>query len=290
MLGSSTHGYGVTRNTSAKCHQHPVHWGDWGTSGVDYRYPLINSVNNYTDRDTSPAWQAVVYGKSYLGSSSSCLVRGTDYGRNIGDAQYIWGLVPSVSTIAVAMAPRNAAVDHAHVINRWELFINGQYVMPMTSLFCGSGHTAIMGTTVKAYEVSSATQVGVKMSGVRVDSSSELGGSNASSILGRVAMKGVVPRPVPVVEASMLEMGAEGGEVALAVSSMLSEPVYAVNDTMCVHDASSVWCTQSAGQIFSGGEITLNIAANTAGKPREVWVFVGHHYAQAAVVKITQLG
>ena len=35
--------------------------------------------------------------------------------------------------------------------------------------------------------------------------------------------------------------------------------------------------------------LTLTLAPNTTGQPRQVWAFVGHHYAQAAVVKINQL-
>ncbi|QWP48766.1 hypothetical protein J5W78_00330 [Akkermansia massiliensis] len=31
---------------------------------------------------------------------------------------------------------------------------------------------------------------------------------------------------------------------------------------------------------------TLTLAPNTTGQPRQVWVFVGHHYAQTAVVEI----
>jgi hypothetical protein len=38
-----------------------------------------------------------------------------------------------------------------------------------------------------------------------------------------------------------------------------------------------------------GGQITLTLAPNTTGQPRQVWAFVGHHYAQASVVKINQL-
>lgn len=106
----------------------------------------------------------------------------------------------------------------------------------------------------------------------------------------RVVMRDATVKPVPEVTASALEVGAEGGEVTLTVSSTLAEAVYAINDTMCGHDPAAVWCSQSAEQIpAGGGQITLTLAPNTTGQPRQVWVFVGHHYAQTAVVEINQL-
>ena len=66
--------------------------------------------------------------------------------------------------------------------------------------------------------------------------------------------------------------------------------MYVINDTMCGHDPSAVWCSQSTEQIpAGGGEVTLTLAANTTGQLRQVWAFVGHHYAQSAVIKINQL-
>ena len=46
-------------------------------------------------------------------------------------------------------------------------------------------------------------------------------------------MRDATVKPVPEVTASALEVGAEGGEVTLTVSSTLAEAVYAINDTMC---------------------------------------------------------
>ena len=291
MLGSTTHGYGCTTNPSSPCYAHPIHWCNYDHAGTgqDYRFPLLNSVNNYNGYDMTPAWQATLYGKSYLGSSASCLIRGTDYGRGNGEARYVWALVPNATYLAVAMAPRHAA-DHPYVENRWELFVDGQYVMPMTARFCGGGHTAVLSATVKAHEVASAQETGLRMAGMRVNTGSLPGSTAARDILGKVVMDGVAIKPVPEVTASALEVGAEGGEVTLTVSSTLAEAVYAINDTMCGHDPAAVWCSQSAEQIpAGGGQITLTLAPNTTGQPRQVWVFVGHHYAQTAVVEINQL-
>lgn len=289
LLGSTSQGYSSTTNPAAPCYAHPIHWADYNLDAADYRYPLLNAVNNYTSRDMAPAWQVTIYPTGYLGSTTSCLIRGTDYGRAVGDQLYMWALVPKITYVAVAMAPR-AAGDHQNVMNRWELFIDGNYVMPMTSLFCGSGHTACVTVKAKAHEASSTLQVGLRMGGMRIDAAPALGVNDVRSIMGRVVMDGVTAKPVPDVTASALDVPAAGGEVTLTVSSTLSEAVYILNDTMCGHDPAAVWCTQSSEQTpAGGGQITLTVAPNTTGQPRQVWAFVGHHYAQAAVIKINQL-
>ena len=133
-------------------------------------------------------------------------------------------------------------------------------------------------------------QVGLRMGGMRIDTAPALGVNDVWPIMERVVMRDATVKPVPEVTASALEVGAEGGEVTLTVSSTLAEAVYAINDTMCGHDPAAVWCSQSAEQIpAGGGQITLTLAPNTTGQPRQVWVFVGHHYAQTAVVEINQL-
>lgn len=293
LLGSTSQGYSSTTNPAAPCYAHPIHWADYNLDAADYRYPLLNAVNNYTSRDMAPAWQVTIYPTGYLGSTASRLIRGTDYGRDVGDQLYMWALVPEriyeTTCVAVAMAPR-AAGDHKNVMNRWELFVDGNYVMPMTSLFCGSGHTACVTAKVKAHELSSTLQVGLRMGGMRIDAAPALGVNDVRSIMGRVVMDGVTAKPMPAVTASALDVPAAGGEVTLTVSSTLAEAVYAINDTMCGHDPAAVWCSQSAEQIpAGGGQITLTLAPNTTGQPRQVWVFVGHHYAQTAVVEINQL-
>lgn len=289
LLGSTSQGYASSTIPAEPCYAHPIHWIDYNHDGADYRYPLLNATNNYTSRDMAPAWQVTIYPTGYLGSTTSCLIRGTDYGRDIGDQLYMWALVPKITYIAVAMAPR-AATDHRNAMNKWELFIDGNYVMPMTSLFCGSGHTACITAKAKAHEASSTLQVGLRMGGMRIDSAPALGVNDVRSIMGRVVMDGATTKPVPEVTASALEVPAAGGEVTLAVSSTLSEAVYILNDTMCGHDPAAVWCTQSSEQIpAGGGQITLTVAPNATGQPRQVWAFVGHHYAQAAVIKINQL-
>lgn len=289
LLGSTSQGYSSTTNPAAACYAHPIHWIDYNHAGADYRYPLLNATNNYTSRDMTPAWQVTTYPAGYLGSTASCLIRGTDYGRAVGDQLYMWALVPKITYVAVAMAPR-AAADHNNTMNRWELFVDGNYVMPMTSLFCGSGHTACITAKAKAHEASSTLQVGLRMGGMRIDAAPALGVNDVRSIMGRVVMDGVTAKPVPAVTASALDVPAAGGEVTLTVSSTLSEAVYILNDTMCGHDPAAVWCTQSSEQIpAGGGQITLTVAPNTTGQPRQVWAFVGHHYAQTAVIKINQL-
>ena len=289
LLGSTSQGYSSTTNPAAACYAHPIHWIDYNHAGADYRYPLLHVTNNYTSRDMAPAWQVTTYPAGYLGSTTSCLIRGTDYGRDVGDQLYMWALVPKITYVAVAMAPR-AAGDHQNVMNRWELFVDGNYVMPMTSLFCGSGHTACVTVKAKAHELSSTLQVGLRMGGMRIDAAPALGVNDVRSIMGRVVMDGVTAKPMPAVTASALDVPVEGGEVTLTVSSTLSEAVYILNDTMCGHDPAAVWCMQSSEQTpAGGGQITLTLAPNTTGQPRQVWAFVGHHYAQAAVVKINQL-
>lgn len=289
MHGSTSQGYSSETNPSAACYAHPIHWCDHNLAGADYRYPLLNAVNNYTGRDMAPAWQVTVYPKDYLGSSTSCLLRGTDYGRDVGDQQYMWALVPGVTYLSVAMTPRQSA-DHRNVMNRWSLFVDSKYVMSMTSLFCGSGHTASVAVKAKAHEVSSTLQVGMRMGGMRIDATPALGVTNVWSIMERVVMQGATVKPVSTVDASSLEIPAAGGEVTLTVSSTLAEDIYVINDTMCGHDPAAVWCSQSTEQIpAGGGEVTLTLAPNTTGQPRQVWAFVGHHYAQAAVIKINQL-
>lgn len=290
ILGSTSQGYATTTSSAASCYSHPIHWADYQLAGADYRYPLDNAVNNLSDRPMVAAWQVTTYGKSYLGSSTSCLIRGTHYGPNIGESFYIWALTPSFSYIAVAMTPAHHEVDGRNVTNRWLLMIDGKYVMPMTSLYWGAGNTACLTTKVKAHEVRSACQVGLRMGGMRIDNNPALGITATMPVMERVVMKDATVKPVPEVEASALEVPAAGGEVTLQASSSLKEALYVANDTMCGHDPATVWCSQSTEQILAGdGQVVLTLAANATGQPRQVWVFVGHHYAQAAVVKINQL-
>ena len=289
-LGTTGQGYSFETNKTSQCYAHPVHWNNSSSAlWTDYRLPYYHSVNSSSAKDPCPGFQVTIYGKNYLGSQSSCLVRGTDYGREAENTQYIWALVPKVANLVVAMAPRDAENDHAYVMNRWELFVNGSYVMPMTAGFCGTGHTACVQETVKAHEVSSAVRVGLRMQGVLVNQGRLPGSETALNQLGAVIQDDVTARPVPVVEASALEVDAGGGEVALSISSPLNEAVYVLNDTMCGHDSTAVWCSQSAESTEAGGgEIVLTLAANESGEARQVWAFVGHHYAQAAVIKINQ--
>ena len=289
LLGSTAQGYSSATNPAADCYAHPIHWVDYAWDNANYRYPLINSVNGATSRDMTPAWQVTIYPKGYLGSSTSCLLRGTDYGRDVGDQQYMWALAPSVTYLSVAITPRQSA-DHANVENRWEMFVDGHYVMPMTSLFCGSGNTACITAKAKAHEVSSTYQVGLRMGGMRIDAAPALGVTDVWPIMERVVMRDATVKPVPDVTASALEVPAAGGEVTLTVSSTLAEAIYVINDTMCGHDPAAVWCSQSAEQIpAGGGQVVLTLTPNTTGQPRQAWAFVGHHYAQTAVVEINQL-
>jgi len=289
-LGTTGQGYSFETNKTSQCYAHPVHWNNSSSAlWTDYRLPYYHSANSSSAKDPCPGFQVTIYGKNYLGSQSSCLVRGTDYGREAENTQYIWALVPKVANLVVAMAPRDAENDHTYVMNRWELFVNGSYVMPMTAGFCGTGHTACVQETVKAHEVSSAVRVGLRMQGVLVNQGRLPGSETALNQLGAVIQDDVTARPVPVVEASALEVDAGGGEVALSISSPLNEAVYVLNDTMCGHDSTAVWCSQSAESTEAGGgEVVLTLAANESGEARQVWAFVGHHYAQAAVIKINQ--
>lgn len=289
LLGSTSQGYSTTTNPAADCYSHPIHWIDNQRDGADYRYPLVNAVNGLTAGDMTPAWQVTAYPQGYLGSSASCLIRGVHYGPTRGESHYIWALVPGITYLTVALAPAHPEID-GNVANRWELFINNNYVMPMTSIFWGAGNTAAITAKVKAHDVGGTYRVGLRMGGMRIDTAPALGVRDVWSIMERVAMDGATVKPVPEVTASVLEVPAEGGEVTLAVSSTLPEALYVLNDTMCGHDAAAVWCTQSTEEIpAGGGQVILTLAPNTTGKARQVWAFVGHHYAQASVVEINQL-
>ena len=156
MLGSTSHGYGSENNSNSECYNHSIHWAT--SNMTSYRYPYTNSINKNNARDSLPAYQITTYGKEYLGSSSSCLVRGTHYGAPVDQSEYVWTLVPSLSRIAVAMAPRSSQ-DYRDTMNRWELWINGNYVMPMTAEFYGLGHTCAISTAVKAHEVTATRQL-----------------------------------------------------------------------------------------------------------------------------------
>lgn len=87
---------------------------------------------------------------------------------------------------------------------------------------------------------------------MRVDNRNKLGGKSAIEILSQVVMSGVTPKPIPVVEASTLDVPAAGGDVILTVSSVLAEDIYILNDTMCGHDPAAVWCRQSTEQVREG--------------------------------------
>jgi len=190
--------------------------------------------------------------------------------------------------MVLTMTPPNP--DDQEIYNRWALFVDKQYVMDMASSFWGSGNTACLTTKFKAHEVSGTYQAGLRMGGMRIDNAPSLGITNSWVLMKDTVMEGVTPKPVPEVTASAQEVPASGGEVTLTASSTLSEAIYVLNDTMCGHDPAAVWCTQSSEEIGSGGgQVVLTLAANTTGQPRQVWAFVGHHYAEAAVVEINQL-
>ena len=224
----------------------------------------------------------------YLGSNKSALIRGTFYGPLKVDSHYVWALAPAFTYVSAAMTPPNP--DDQEIYNRWALFVDKQYVMDMASSFWGAGNTACLTTKFKAHEVSGTYQAGLRMGGIRIDNAPSLGITNSWVLMKDTVMEGVTPKPVPEVTASAQEVPASGGDVTLTASSVLSEAIYVLNDTMCGHDPAAVWCTQSSEEIGSGGgQVVLTLAANTTGPPRPVWAFGGHHYAEAAVVEINQL-
>lgn len=197
-------------------------------------------------------------------------------------------MAPAFTYVSAAIEPPNP--DDQEIYNRWALFVDKQYVMDMASSFWGAGNTACLTTKFKAHEVSGTYQAGLRMGGMRIDNAPSLGITNSWVLMKDTVMEGVTPKPVPEVTASAQEVPASGGEVTLTASSTLSEAIYVLNDTMCGHDPAAVWCTQSSEEIGSGGgQVVLTLAANTTGQPRQVWAFVGHHYAEAAVVEINQL-
>ena len=65
-----------------------------------------------------------------------------------------------------------------------------------------------------------------RMGGMRIDTAPALGVNDVWPIMERVVMRAATVKPVPEVTASALEVGAEGGEVTLTVSSTLAEAVY----------------------------------------------------------------
>lgn len=288
LLGSTAQGYATTADPLASCYAHPVHWVDYAWDNANYRYPQNNTVNGARGGDNVPAYQITTYPMGYLGSNKSALIRGTFYGPLKVDSHYVWALAPAFTYISAAMTPPNP--DDQEIYNRWALFVDKQYVMDMASSFWGAGNTACLTTKFKAHEVSGTYQAGLRMGGMRIDNAPSLGITNSWGLMKDTVMEGVTPKPVPEVTASAQEVPASGGEVTLTVSSTLSEAIYVLNDTMCGHDPAAVWCTQSSEEIGSGGgQVVLTLAANTTGQPRQVWAFVGHHYAEAAVVEINQL-
>ena len=288
LLGSTAQGYATTVDPLASCYSHPVHWVDYAWDNANYRYPQNNTVNGARGGDNVPAYQITTYPMGYLGSNKSALIRGTFYGPLKVDSHYVWALAPAFTYVSAAMTPPNP--DDQEIYNRWALFVDKQYVMDMASSFWGAGNTACLTTKFKAHEVSGTYQAGLRMGGMRIDNAPSLGITNSWVLMKDTVMEGVTPKPVPEVTASAQEVPASGGEVTLTASSTLSEAIYVLNDTMCGHDPAAVWCTQSSEEIGSGGgQVVLTLAANTTGQPRQVWAFVGHHYAQASVVKINQL-
>lgn len=288
LLGSTAQGYATTTDPLASCYAHPVHWVDYAWDNANYRYPQNNTVNGARGGDNVPAYQITTYPMGYLGSNKSALIRGTFYGPLKVDSHYVWALAPAFTYVSAAMTPPNP--DDQEIYNRWALFVDKQYVMDMASSFWGAGNTACLTTKFKAHEVSGTYQAGLRMGGIRIDNAPSLGITNSWVLMKDTVMEGVTPKPVPEVTASAQEVPASGGEVTLTVSSTLSEAIYVLNDTMCGHDPAAVWCTQSSEEIGSGGgQVVLTLAANTTGQPRQVWAFVGHHYAEAAVVEINQL-
>lgn len=288
LLGSTAQGYATTVDPLASCYSHPVHWVDYAWDNANYRYPQNNTVNGARGDDNVPAYQITTYPMGYLGSNKSALIRGTFYGPLKVDSHYVWALAPAFTYVSAAMTPPNP--DDQEIYNRWALFVDKQYVMDMASSFWGAGNTACLTTKFKAHEVSGTYQAGLRMGGMRIDNAPSLGITNSWVLMKDTVMEGVTPKPVPEVTASAQEVPASGGEVTLTASSTLSEAIYVLNDTMCGHDPAAVWCTQSSEEIGSGGgQVVLTLAANTTGQPRQVWAFVGHHYAEAAVVEINQL-
>lgn len=288
LLGSTAQGYATTVDPLASCYSHPVHWVDYAWDNANYRYPQNNTVNGARGGDNVPAYQITTYPMGYLGSNKSALIRGTFYGPLKVDSHYVWALAPAFTYVSAAMTPPNP--DDQEIYNRWALFVDKQYVMDMASSFWGAGNTACLTTKFKAHEVSGTYQAGLRMGGMRIDNAPSLGITNSWVLMKDTVMEGVTPKPVPKVTASAQEVPASGGEVTLTASSTLSEAIYVLNDTMCGHDPAAVWCTQSSEEIGSGGgQVVLTLAANTTGQPRQVWAFVGHHYAEAAVVEINQL-
>ena len=286
LLGSTAQGYATTVDPLASCYSHPVHWVDYAWDNANYRYPQNNTVNGARGGDNVPAYQITTYPMGYLGSNKSALIRGTFYGPLKVDSHYVWALAPAFTYVSAAMTPPNP--DDQEIYNRWALFVDKQYVMDMASSFWGAGNTACLTTKFKAHEVSGTYQAGLRMGGMRIDNAPSLGITNSWVLMKDTVMEGVTPKPVPEVTASAQEVPASGGEVTLTASSTLSEAIYVLNDTMC--DPAAVWCTQSSEEIGSGGgQVVLTLAANTTGQPRQVWAFVGHHYAEAAVVEINQL-
>lgn len=288
LLGSTAQGYATTVDPLASCYSHPVHWVDYAWDNANYRYPQNNTVNGARGGDNVPAYQITTYPMGYLGSNKSALIRGTFYGPLKVDSHYVWALAPAFTYVSAAMTPPNP--DDQEIYNRWALFVDKQYVMDMASSFWGAGNTACLTTKFKAHEVSGTYQAGLRMGGIRIDNAPSLGITNSWVLMKDTVMEGVTPKPVPEVTASAQEVPASGGDVTLTASSVLSEAIYVLNDTMCGHDRAAVWCTQSSEEIGSGGgQVVLTLAANTTGQPRQVWAFVGHHYAEAAVVEINQL-
>lgn len=291
-------GYGLITNSGSDNYSHPIHWAISPITLNDPRFPRSNSVNRgETDREEKTSYQVGVFFNEYLGSQYSHLIRGTRYD-DFGTSRYCWGIIPKniIKDFLVTQGPVVSGTDDqgSDFHYYWRLFAGrpGKYVMQMRGSFCGSGHTVAAGWGIKAYSVDKNITAFVSPIGFSVNADPTLlpSSTQVPQLLDDEVMKNEIVKPLPTVEASTQEVPASGGEVTLEVSSRLPEAIYVLNDTMGGNSPSSTWCQQSTEQIMAGGgQVTLTLEPNETGIAREVWVFVGHHYAEAIVVRINQL-
>ena len=286
---------------------HPIHWTHQDKV-VNTRYPRLHEINTQTET----AWHynaynyhLTFYGDQYLGSEKSMLIRATDFYCEDGKvgsyrkyAKFKWALMPVSESARFAVAPINReSASETHYITRNVLMLQSgtkaYRVLDMYGAGNGSNGIRAYRLVMKRHKGLSSGQYGVGLSFAGLEVYGQPGEASASKTLGRVVNElSEDYLPMPSVTADVSEIPAEGGQVVLTVAPTgHNANIYCLNDTMDGSGTFEVWCTQDTEELpSSGGQITLTVGANSTGEDRLLWLFVGHHWAEATKLELVQKG
>ncbi len=237
----------------------PVHW--WPSDHTIYGSDKVAG-------DLVPGGcNLTVYGTVYLGTSRALLRVG------LGSAGLRWFMIPDNPRLGM-------------LFSRYCCFVlvNGRGICCGNATSEKSSQTFVM---VGRHQDATTHAPGAYWSYLCEPVPSRLlpDGNDPLEPLGREVMNGEA-YAAPMVVASNSTIPAAGGNVSLTVTPAIATPVYVANDTQGGND---VWCTQDVDALpATGGAVTLTLAANETGEPRELWVFVGHEYGECAVVTLLQ--